>query len=48
MTKPKIPMEEGLWPAESFLGFGHWGLGFDWDLAPWSLGFGPLASGLGF
>jgi hypothetical protein len=20
------------------LGFGHWGLGFDWDLGPWSLG----------
>jgi hypothetical protein len=21
----------------SYLEFGHWSLGFDWDLAPWSL-----------
>jgi hypothetical protein len=26
-------------PISSSLGFGHWDLGFYWDLAPWSLGF---------
>jgi hypothetical protein len=25
--------------SDTFLGFGHWGMGFDWDLATWSLAF---------
>ena len=46
----KIPMTNTQAPDEhvirhfrqqfdAFLGFGHWGLGFDWDLGTWSLGF---------
>ena len=27
-----------------FLEFGHWDLGFDWDLGTWSLGFGDCLS----
>jgi hypothetical protein len=25
--------------SDTFLGFGHWDLGFHWDLETWSLGF---------
>jgi hypothetical protein len=29
--------------ARGALVIGIWGLGFDWDLGPWSLGFSPIA-----
>jgi hypothetical protein len=38
MTKPQILKEEGFCQVFLLLVFGHWNLGFDWDLAPWSLG----------
>jgi hypothetical protein len=30
-------MKRSDWHVLSPLEFGHWGLGVDWDLAPWSL-----------
>jgi hypothetical protein len=39
MTKTQIPKGKRVTAHKIFFGIGHWCLGFDWDLAPWSLGF---------
>jgi hypothetical protein len=38
MTKSR-----SVFAAKSSLGIGHWSLGFDWDLGPWSLGFRSIS-----
>jgi hypothetical protein len=42
MTKSQkqIELSEAFLP----LGFGIWSLGFDWDVAPWSLGFRAIGT----